>query len=169
MAKRQVTPLSDTAIKNAKPKEKEYTLPDGNGLQLLIKTDGRKVWEIRYTIEGKAKKTTAGTYPETSLAKARSKRDELKAKVSDGIDPIKAKQALKRNMKKRNKRLRHYQRDSFIRWFTGGYLPSQMMKQRPQSVKERLSVTYSPIFVNTIKTALSSPQSISERSHTGNY
>jgi integrase len=95
MAKRQVTPLSDTAIKNAKPKEKEYTLPDGNGLQLLIKTDGRKVWEIRYTIEGKAKKTTAGTYPETSLAKARLKRDELKAKVSDGIDPIKAKQAVK--------------------------------------------------------------------------
>ena len=38
MAKRQVTPLTDTAIKNAKPKDKEYTLPDGNGLQLNIKT-----------------------------------------------------------------------------------------------------------------------------------
>jgi hypothetical protein len=31
MAKRQVTPLNDTAIRNAKAKEKEYTLPDGFG------------------------------------------------------------------------------------------------------------------------------------------
>jgi integrase len=110
MANRQVTPLTDTAIKNAKPKDKEYTLPDGNGLQLNIKPDGRKVWEIRYTVEGKAKKTTAGSYPETPLATqnkidkngkkikiigAREKRDELKAKVINGIDPIKEKQAQK--------------------------------------------------------------------------
>lgn len=95
MAKRQVTPLTDTAIKNAKPKDKEYTLPDGNGLQLNIKPDGRKVWEIRYTVEGKAKKTTGGAYPATSLSKARAKRDELKAKVINGIDPIREKQELK--------------------------------------------------------------------------
>lgn len=95
MANRQVTPLTDTAIKNAKPKEKEYTLPDGNGLQLNIKPDGRKVWEIRYTVEGKAKKTTGGAYPATSLSKARAKRDELKAKVINGIDPIKEKQKIK--------------------------------------------------------------------------
>ena len=110
MAKRQVTPLTDTAIKNAKPKDKEYTIPDGNGLQLNIKPDGRKVWEIRYTVEGKAKKTTAGTYPETPLQTqktinkdgkeikiigARQKRDELKAKVNNGIDPIKEKQERK--------------------------------------------------------------------------
>ncbi|MDP1784458.1 MAG: integrase arm-type DNA-binding domain-containing protein, partial [Sulfuricurvum sp.] len=95
MANRQVTPLTDTAIKNAKPKDKEYTLPDGNGLQLNIKPDGRKVWEIRYTVEGKAKKTTGGAYPTTSLSKARAKRDELKAKVINGIDPIKEKQEIK--------------------------------------------------------------------------
>jgi integrase len=95
MANRKVTPLTDTAIKNAKPKDKEYTLPDGNGLQLNIKPDGRKAWEIRYTIDGKAKKTTGGTYPAISLKDARAKRDELKNKVINGIDPIKAKQELK--------------------------------------------------------------------------
>lgn len=96
MAKRQVTPLSDTTIRNAKPKEKDYTLPDGNGLQLLIKTDGKKIWEIRYTVLGKAKKTTAGIYPAVSLKDARAKRDEIKTKVSEGIDPIQAKKETKR-------------------------------------------------------------------------
>jgi hypothetical protein len=42
MANRRVSPLKDTEIKNAKPREKEYSLPDGNGLQLLIKTD----WQL---------------------------------------------------------------------------------------------------------------------------
>lgn len=95
MANKKVTPLTDTAIKNAKPKEKEYTLPDGNGLQLVIKPDGRKVWEVRYTIDGKPKQTTAGTYPTITLAKARAKRDELKSKVLNGIDPIQEKKEIK--------------------------------------------------------------------------
>jgi hypothetical protein len=88
MANKKVSPLTDTEIKNAKPKEKKYTLPDGNGLQLLIRPDGKKIWEIRYTIDGKPKTTTAGTYPTVTLAKARAKRDEYKTKVSKGIDPI---------------------------------------------------------------------------------
>lgn len=95
MANKKVLPLTDTEIKKAQSKEKEYTLSDGNGLQLVIKTDGRKVWEVRYTIDGKPKKTTAGTYPTVSLKQARSKRDELKAKVSIGVDPIQEKKEIK--------------------------------------------------------------------------
>lgn len=95
MANKKVTPLTDTAIKTAKPREKEYTLPDGNGLQLVIKTDGRKVWEVRYTISGKPKQTTIGTYPAVSLKDARDKRDELKSKVLNGIDPIQEKKEIK--------------------------------------------------------------------------
>jgi hypothetical protein len=95
MANKKVSPLTDTEIKNAKPKDKEYTLSDGNGLQLVIKPDGRKVWEVRYTIDGKPKKTTAGTYPTVSLSKVRLKRDELKVKVHNGIDPIQEKREVK--------------------------------------------------------------------------
>ncbi len=58
MANKKVNPLTDTAIKTTKPREKEYTLSDGNGLQLVIKPDGRKVWEVRYTINSKPKQTT---------------------------------------------------------------------------------------------------------------
>lgn len=88
MANKKVAPLTDTEIKNAKPKEKDYTLSDGNGLQLVVKPDGRKIWEIRYTIDGKAKKTTAGSYPTVTLAKARIKRDEIKIKAYEGVNPI---------------------------------------------------------------------------------
>lgn len=95
MANNRVKPLTDTEIKAIKPREKDYTVADGNGLQLTIKPDGKKIWEIRYTINGKAKKTTAGTYPTVSLKDARLKRDELKARVSIGIDPIEAKRKAK--------------------------------------------------------------------------
>lgn len=95
MANCKVSPLTDTEIKNAKPTDKDRTLSDGNGLQLLIKPDGRKIWEIRFTVNGKAKKTTLGTYPAVSLKDARLKRDELKAKVSNGIDPIQEKKEAK--------------------------------------------------------------------------
>jgi integrase len=95
MANREITPLKDKQVLNALPREKKYTLADGNGLQLAILPDGKKIWEIRYTIDGKAKATTAGTYPKVSLAKARAKRDELKAKVNDGINPIQEKKELK--------------------------------------------------------------------------
>lgn len=91
MANKKVAPLTDTEIKNLKPDLKEnrdYTKSDGNGLQLLVKLDGRKIWEIRYTINGKAKKTTLGTYPTVTLAKARVMRDEYKSKSFEGIDPI---------------------------------------------------------------------------------
>lgn len=95
MANRKVSPLTDTEIRNVKPKEKKYSISDGNGLQLTITPDGRKFWEIRYTIDGKAKQTTAGIYPAVSLKDARAKRDELKSKVSKGTDPIREKKELK--------------------------------------------------------------------------
>lgn len=96
MANRITTPLTDTRIKNAKPNAKKYTLSDGNGLQLLIKPDGKKIWEIRYTVNGKAKATTAGNYPAVSLREARLRRDEIKAKASSGIDPVQEKREIKK-------------------------------------------------------------------------
>ncbi|MEF3191749.1 MAG: integrase arm-type DNA-binding domain-containing protein [Campylobacterales bacterium] len=80
--------LSDRLIKGAAPKDKDYLLSDGKGLYLNIRTIGTKVWTIRYTIDGKPKKTTLGNYPAVSLAAARKKRDEFLEKVMSGIDPV---------------------------------------------------------------------------------
>ncbi|MEX2962032.1 integrase arm-type DNA-binding domain-containing protein [Microbulbifer sp. TYP-18] len=47
MAK-QAKPLTNTEIKQAKPKDKEYNLVDGDGLKLRIKPNGSKLWLFNY-------------------------------------------------------------------------------------------------------------------------
>ena len=74
------TALSDTKIRTSKKKEKDYALSDGNGLQLLVKNTGIKVWKFIYTSPTKKKrrKTTFGNYPDLKLVSAREKRDLMK-------------------------------------------------------------------------------------------
>ncbi|TVO35858.1 integrase domain-containing protein [Vibrio algivorus] len=88
MAK-QVKPLSETQIKNAKPKEKEYILSDGYGLRLRVKSNGTKTWLLNYThpILAKRANLTLGTYPITSLKLAREKARHARELIEQGIDP----------------------------------------------------------------------------------
>lgn len=65
-------------IKRAKPKEKVYTLADGNGLSLLVDTNGSKGWRYRNQFGGKTKMISLGIYPVVSLTEARTKRDEAR-------------------------------------------------------------------------------------------
>jgi integrase len=94
------TPLTDVKIKNAKPKEKHYTLPDGKGLHLLIKSN-TKLWEFIYTSPTtlKRRKTSLGSYPDVTLNDARSKASEYRNIIKQGIDPIDKKQEAKEIIK----------------------------------------------------------------------
>ena len=92
--------LTDTKIKTAKPKEKPYQLPDGNGLVLDIKPTGRKSWVMRYRIQGKSKKLVLGEYPYYSLADARKWREECKMKLVHDRDPAEERKAEKDELKK---------------------------------------------------------------------
>jgi len=91
------TTLNATLIKSLKPKDKNYTVSDTQGLQLLIKTNGTKSWEFRYTspMTLKRRKAGLGSYPITSLAMARNKRNEYLKLVDIGIDPLEQKQTKK--------------------------------------------------------------------------
>jgi integrase len=81
-------PLSDTAIKNAKPNpDKLYKLPDEKGMYLLVHTNGGKYFRLDYRFSGKRKTLALGIYPETTLKAARDKRDTAKKQIADGIDP----------------------------------------------------------------------------------
>src|SRR5437763_838808 len=60
--------LSDTAIRNAKPKAKPWKLADAKGLYLLITPGGSKLWRVKYRFLGKEKKLSFGAYPEISLS-----------------------------------------------------------------------------------------------------
>ncbi|CAJ0996747.1 Prophage integrase IntS [Sodalis praecaptivus] len=83
--------LNARQVETAKPAEKDYKLSDGNGLFLLIKTNGSKYWRYRYTFASKEKMLAIGVYPAVSLSSARQKRDEAKQNVAIGVDPVKAK------------------------------------------------------------------------------
>ncbi|MDU5488241.1 MAG: tyrosine-type recombinase/integrase [Serratia liquefaciens] len=87
--------LTDIQIRRSKPQEKPYTLNDGQGLSLLINTDGSKGWRFRYRYAGKAKLMSFGTYPLITLAEAREKRGEARKQVANGIDPVAEKKAQK--------------------------------------------------------------------------
>ncbi|CAN2526273.1 tyrosine-type recombinase/integrase [Burkholderia pseudomallei] len=89
-------PLTDTAIRNAKPADKPVRLFDGGGLYLEIAPSGGKWWRLKYRFGGKEKRYSLGVYPEVPLATARKKRDEAREKLAAGIDPGEAKKAEKR-------------------------------------------------------------------------
>ncbi len=44
----KTNPLTNTEVKQAKPKDKVYKLSDGNGLQLRIRPSGGKSWLLDY-------------------------------------------------------------------------------------------------------------------------
>ncbi len=88
---KMIITLSDKAVSNAKPKEADYKLSDGGGLYLFVTTTGGKLWRLKHRFAGKEKLLSFGAYPAVSLAEARSKRDESKRLIAQGIDPGAAK------------------------------------------------------------------------------
>ena len=68
--------LTDTEVKTAKPKAKEYNLADGRGLALRVKPTGTKTWIFNYQhpITKKRNNLGFGSYPDVTLARAREKR-----------------------------------------------------------------------------------------------
>jgi integrase len=96
-------PLTDTAIRNAKPgvtpkgvaTAKPYKLGDAGGLYVEVRPDGGKYWRLKYRIGGKEKRLSLGVYPEVTLAKARERRDEARKLLLDGIDPSEQRKAAK--------------------------------------------------------------------------
>ena len=88
-------------LKSLKPKDKDYTVPDGNGLSLLIKTNGIKLWEFRYTSPTnlKRRKSSLGKYPDVPLTDARDKAKNNRELISKGIDPIDQNKKTKQKIK----------------------------------------------------------------------
>lgn len=80
-------PLSDSAIRTAKPREKLYRLADANGLCLEVTPTGSKLWRYRYRFNGKAKMLALGIYPAVTLQKARHLRDAARQLLAEGKDP----------------------------------------------------------------------------------
>lgn len=84
--------LTDKNIQNAQPKLKDYKLYDGEGLQLLIRATGKKVWQYPYKFRNKTTIYTIGEYKKNKpgsigLAQARTIKHEVKNLLEQGTDP----------------------------------------------------------------------------------
>jgi len=79
--------LTDTKIRNLKPKDRPYREKDSHGLYITVAVSGAKTWNQRYYWEKKEKLATHGHYPEMSLLDARQARDRLKQLVKQGVNP----------------------------------------------------------------------------------
>ncbi|WP_028223032.1 tyrosine-type recombinase/integrase [Paraburkholderia oxyphila] len=80
-------PLSDVAIRTAKPGAKPIKLFDGGGLYLLLTPRGSRLWRMKYRVAGKEKLLALGAYPTVSLKDARDRCDEARKKLAAGYDP----------------------------------------------------------------------------------
>lgn len=83
-------PLTDTVIRKAKPRDREYKIADSAGLYLLVTPAGGKLWRVKYRSHGIERKLSLGKYPAVSLAEARKARDAARELATTGKDPAAA-------------------------------------------------------------------------------
>lgn len=86
---RTTRPLTNTEVLRTKALEKDLTLHDGDGLFLIVKKSGKKLWRFRYQRPATKQRTMIGlgAFPALSLADARGLRADYLALLANGIDP----------------------------------------------------------------------------------
>lgn len=89
-------PLTDIAVRNAKPSAKAYKLADTAGMYLLVTPKGSRYWRLDYRFAGKRRTLALGVYPTVGLAGARGRREDARSLLEKGIDPNSNKKAVKR-------------------------------------------------------------------------
>ena len=88
-------PLTDIAIRNAKPRAKPAKMFDERGLFLMVTPGGGKWWRLKYRFDAKEKLLSLGVYPDVGLKDARERRDAARKLLADGIDPGENRKAIK--------------------------------------------------------------------------
>jgi integrase len=91
--------LTDAKLRALKPEPKDYKLSDGEGLHIVIRTTGGKLWRLSYRFGGKQKTLPIGSYPNVTLLAARRARQDAKEQIAKGSDPALLKKAQKQARK----------------------------------------------------------------------
>jgi len=77
--------LTDTQIRHAKPREKQYKLTDGQGMYLLVKPNGSKLWRLEFSLNKKRNTLAIGKYPAIKLKDARKLLADAKERAQNNI------------------------------------------------------------------------------------
>lgn len=88
-------PLTDVAIRSAKPGKKPAKLSDERGLYLLVNPSGGKWWRFDYRYAGSRKTLSLGVYPDVTLKDARDRRDAIRKQLAAGVDPAEHRKTMK--------------------------------------------------------------------------
>jgi hypothetical protein len=87
--------LTDLRLRGAQPAAKPYRLTDGHGLFVLIQPNGSKLWRWKYRFQREYRLMAFGSYPEISLADARSTHAAARVLLLRGTDPMADRKAKK--------------------------------------------------------------------------
>lgn len=83
--------LTAQSLRTVERRPKPYKLFDSDGLYLQVPAESepkaRPRWRFRWKANGREKLLSLGVFPTVPLALARKKRDEMRAKILEGIDP----------------------------------------------------------------------------------
>lgn len=77
--------LTDTHIRNTKPKTKPIRMYDERGLYFEVSPAGGKWWRLKYRMVRKEKRVSLGIYPEAGPKDARDRLDAARKLIADGI------------------------------------------------------------------------------------
>lgn len=86
---RTTRPLTNTEVLRSKATDKDLTQHDGDGLFMVVKIIGKKLWCFRYERPATKQRTMMGlgAFPALSLADARRVRADYLSLLANGIDP----------------------------------------------------------------------------------
>jgi len=84
---------SDKTIRALKPKAKPYKASNGQGLYILVTTQGSRLWRFDYRFQGKRLTLSLGKFPDAGLADARQRLADARKMLAQGRDPSSLKQA----------------------------------------------------------------------------
>lgn len=88
--------LTDEFLISTPIKQKPYKVFDGGGLFVDIAPSGLIKWRYKYSFGNKqGTSVSLGSYPEMSISEARQKRDDLRAFLKAGIEPLEVEKANK--------------------------------------------------------------------------
>ncbi len=105
--------LTAVQIRNAKPKNKAYKIPDGQGLYFHVSVSGKKTWRYRFKLDNKESTYVLGEYPDMSLEQARKARAEAREKVKANINPAHERRDKKQAVIKQRRAEQEIVRNSF--------------------------------------------------------
>ena len=83
--------LTDAKVRTLKSLEKSYRILDAERLYIEVRPTGKKIWRFKFVLHGKEGTISFGEYPAVSLQDARKLKDEAKAKLAKGLNPVEEK------------------------------------------------------------------------------